>query len=210
MNRPFVIGIVLFIVVLAGLLFLLKHKPKPPQVQNHNESAATAAPAQKTEEGQTQRRINVKLFFSNGNSTQLLPEERSVQYQDTLLTQAKEVLNELIKGPTGDLQSTIPDKTQLKDLFITKDGVAYADFSQELAGGMPGGSTAEMNTVFSIVNTLTLNFPQIKRVQILVNDQAVETLSGHVDLSHPLHQDLSLVPQTSEPASPQTNQTQPS
>jgi germination protein M len=65
-----------------------------------------------------------------------------------------------------------------------------------------------MNTVFSIVDTLTLNFPEIKRVQILIEDQAVDTLNGHLDLSRPLRQDLSFVA-ASQRKEPQTSQTEP-
>ncbi len=65
-----------------------------------------------------------------------------------------------------------------------------------------------MNTVFSIVDTLTLNFPEIKRVQILIEDQAVDTLNGHLDLSRPLRQDLSFV-SSAQRAKPEVSQTEP-
>ena len=39
--------------------------------------------------------------------------------------------------------------------------------------------------VGSIVNTLT-EFPEVKKVQILIDGTHVETLSGHMDLSEPL------------------------
>jgi hypothetical protein len=48
-------------------------------------------------------------------------------------------------------------------------------------------------TVYSIVNSLTANFPAVKRVQILVEDKPVSTLSGHIDLSRPLLPDLTFV-----------------
>src|SRR5262249_22175037 len=109
-----------------------------------------------------------------------------------------------------NLISTIPEGTQLLDVFITTDGTAYADFSHELADNHSGRSQAEINTVYSIIDTLTLNCPQIKKVQILLGYQVGETLKGHVDLSHPLEKDLSIVqgtkgPQTA-PTETQTNQ----
>ena len=36
------------------------------------------------------------------------------------------------------------------------------------------------------MNSLTANFPAVKRVQILVEDKPADTLAGHVDLSRPL------------------------
>jgi spore germination protein GerM len=190
MNRPVILGFVLFLVVFLLLLFAVKRRVPEESV---------AVPQMAGQETQSQeairRRINVKLLFNDGEPTQLVAEERSITYEENLHSQVKQVLNELIKGPEGNLVPTIPKGTRLLDLFISKDGIAYADFSSELVTNHQGGSAGEIDTVYSIVNTLTLNFPQIKRVQILVQDQAVETLTGHVDLSHPLRQDLSLLQQ---------------
>jgi len=189
MNKPIVFGIALFLVAFAAIVFLAKRPP-----ESSGSPSVPAPPSTPGDQpGPIQRRINVKLFFTNSDSGVLIPEERSIIYNEELISQAREVLRELIQGPQEKLVPTIPKDTQLRDLFISKEGVAYADFSAELAAAHPGGTTAEIATIYSIVNTLTLNFPQIKKVQILVNDQSVETLKGHVDLSHPLRQDLSLV-----------------
>ena len=206
MNKPIVIGIALFLIAFSLIVFLAKRRPP-----DSAGSSPAAAPVSTSgdQSGTIQRRINVKLFFTNSDSEVLIPEERSIIYDDELISQAKEVLRELIQGPQEKLVSTIPKDTQLRDLFISKEGVAYADFSGELATAHPGGTTAEIATIYSIVDTLTLNFPQIKKVQILVDDQSVETLKGHVDLSHPLTQDLSLVHlKDAVPKAPQAPQSQ--
>ena len=69
---------------------------------------------------------------------------------------------------------------------MTARGVAYVDLSKEAAAGAAGGSEAELITVYSVVNSLTANFPAVKRVQILVEDKPAATLAGHVDLTRPL------------------------
>jgi germination protein M len=208
MNRPIVVGIILFLLIFVGLFYFVKHRPTSTPENQKQSSAPNPTP--KTEESQTnQRRINVKLYFASNNSTMLQAEDRFVPYHDNLHDQAFEVLKELVKGPAADLIPTIPEGTQARDLFITKDGVAYADFSAALSANHKGGSSAEMNTVFSIVNTLTLNFPEIKRVQILIEDQAVDTLNGHLDLSRPLRQDLSFVA-SAQRTKPEISQTEPS
>jgi ribonuclease PH len=192
MNRPIVIGLILFAIVFSGFLFFLKRKPvetEPAQLpQQKEEIAKPSIPAVES----NQRRINVKLFF-NGESILLKAENRFVPYRESLRDQAFEVIKELANGPEGDLGATIPEGTEVRDLFVTKEGIAYVDFSSALADKHGGGSQGEINTVYSIVNTLTLNFPQIKRVQILMEDRAIESLKGHLDLSHPLKQDLSVV-----------------
>ena len=69
---------------------------------------------------------------------------------------------------------------------------------------LPGGSLSELLTVYSVVNSLVVNFPAVSRVQILVEDHMVTSLAGHVDLSRPLPADMTLValptPAVSEPA----------
>jgi germination protein M len=208
MNRPIVVGIVLFLIIFGGLFYFLKHRSAGSAPKN--QPPAPANTVSKSEVQENQRRINVKLYFAATNSPMLQAQDRFVPYHDNLHDQAFEVLKELVRGPTDGLIPTLPEGTEARDLFITKDGVAYADFSAALSANHKGGSLAEMNTVFSIVNTLTLNFPEIKRVQILIEDQAVDTLNGHLDLSRPLRQDLSFVAaaQRTKPEIPQTESSQ--
>lgn len=197
MNKPILIGVSLFLIVFVSIIFIVRHR----QIQSASTPGQpkTIAPATTAEKSAPiSTTIKVKLYFGNKNSTELIPEDRSIVYQEDLHLQAREVLNELLAGPKTDLTPTVPANTQLRDLFITKDGIAYVDFSSDLVNGHNGGSDGEITTVYSIVNTLTLNFPEIKKVQILVNDQVVETLKGHLDLSRPLSQNLATVVKTPE------------
>ncbi|HSE41146.1 MAG TPA: GerMN domain-containing protein [Acidobacteriota bacterium] len=193
MNRPIVIGILLFVIVFGGFVFLVKKRQYTPPKTAAVPATTGTTTSKSNEPPANQRRINVKLYFSTPGSGMLQAEDRFVVYHDTLHDQAFEVLKELTVGPKADLVKTLPDGTEARDLFITKDGVAYADFSGALSEKHQGGSLAEMNTVFSIVNSLTLNFPEIKRVQILIEDHAVDTLNGHMDLSRPLGPDPTLI-----------------
>ena len=47
--------------------------------------------------------------------------------------------------------------------------------------------------MYAVVNSLTANFPAVKRVQILVEDRQVTTLAGHVDLTRPLASDMTFL-----------------
>ena len=53
------------------------------------------------------------------------------------------------------------------------------------------GSSEEVGAVQSLVLTVTKNLPAVTRVILLVGGEPVETLAGHVDLTHPLLPDLS-------------------
>jgi len=195
MNKPILIGVSLFLLVLVSIVLIVHHRQmQSATTPGQSKSAIAASATEKSAAINTT--IKIKLYFGNKNSTELVPEDRSIVYQEDLHLEAREVLNELLAGPKTDLTPTVPPNTQLRDLFITKEGIAYVDFSADLVNGHNGGSDGEITTVYSIVNTLTLNFPQIKKVQILIDDQVVETLKGHLDLSRPLSQDLSAVIKT--------------
>jgi spore germination protein GerM len=71
--------------------------------------------------------------------------------------------------------------------------VAKVNFNKALSKDHPGGSSGEMMTVYSIVNSLTLNFPQIKRVQILIEGKAIETIAGHLSLKQPVSSNRELI-----------------
>jgi hypothetical protein len=142
---------------------------------------------------EARRTINVKLFFEAADRSGLVLEEREVHYRSDLARQLQVVLEELIRGSRTGLGAPIDPETRVIDVLVSARGVAYVDLSPEVIPNEVAGSHAELLTVYSIVNTLTINFPVVTRVQIIVGDRAVETLTGHVDLSRPLEPDMGLL-----------------
>ncbi len=63
--------------------------------------------------------------------------------------------------------------------------MAYVDFSEEIVEKHLSGSSAEISTIFSVVNSLAYNFDAIEKVFILIEGQERETLGGHINLSRP-------------------------
>lgn len=128
----------------------------------------------------------VLLYFSDSEGEYLIGEKRKILGKRDVKEEAKETINELINGPEGKLIPTLPPRTKLLTLQINEAGLAKVNFNQALSKDHPRGSTAEMMTVYSIVNSLTLNFPQIKRVQILIDGKPIETIAGHLSLRQPI------------------------
>ncbi len=58
---------------------------------------------------------------------------------------------------------------------------------ESLVANHPGGSAAEMATVYSLTNTLTANLPAIKKVKILIGGKERESLKGHIGLKQSLY-----------------------
>ncbi len=54
---------------------------------------------------------------------------------------------------------TLPEGTRVLDVFVQARGVACVNLSAEAASGLPGGSRAELLTVYSVVNTIVDELP---------------------------------------------------
>jgi len=129
---------------------------------------------------------NIILYFSDENEEYLIGERNKITKKDRLEEEAKELVAELIRGPKGKLIPTLPPQTRLLSLHVDEEGLAKVSFSKAFTTDHPGGSSAEIMTVYSIVNSLTTNFPQIKRVQILVEGKEIESIAGHLSLKRPI------------------------
>lgn len=140
-----------------------------------------------------ERRIQVQLFFEHPELEGLVAENRSVALTPDLGGQVKRVVQELVRGSDSELISPLPEGTRVLDVLVTDHGVAIVDLSREASEGHLGGSAAELLTVYAVVNSITTNFPAIRRVQLLIDDRTVDTLAGHVDLSRPLAPDMTLL-----------------
>jgi len=171
-------------------------------VADDEPAAEEARPGQEEAVAGAERTINVKLFFQATDRPGLVMEERTVPFSNDLGTQLKAVVGELVRGSKSGLVATLPAETKVLDVFVTPRGIAYVDLSKEASQGT-SGSHDELLSVYSIVNSLTVNFPAVRRVQILLDDRPTDTLAGHVDLSHPLTADMTLLTAaTAAPAAP--------
>lgn len=145
-------------------------------------------PAEKSEEMKT-----VTLFFLSDDDDLLHRETREIAAGPTAAEEAERALAELVKGSSKDLISPLPAETKIRQVFVTKDGVAYVDFGREIMEKFSYGSSSELAAVFAVVDTLAFNFKTIKKVSILVEGVERETLGGHIDLTQPFLPDYSIV-----------------
>lgn len=99
--------------------------------------------------------------------------------------QPEAALRALIAGPAAGspLKPVLPKETKVLGV-TTQNWVARANFSADVKR-LNVGSRGEALAVAAITNTLT-KFPEIERVQILIDGQTVETLAGHIDITKPL------------------------
>ena len=97
----------------------------------------------------------------------------AIQNPDTAYT---EVFETLIRE-----SGVFPKGARLLGATI-RDGMLQLNFSPELTENFAGGSDDEAALVNAITSTAG-SFPNVERVQILVDGKPIESLGGHIDLS---------------------------
>ncbi len=134
----------------------------------------------------------VTLYFISEADGLLHAEEREIEAGGAPGDEIRRVVEELIKGSARDLVAPLPPETKIRQVFVSRD-TAYVDFSREIMEQFAYGSSSELAAIYAVVNAITVNFRDVKRVAILVEGGEKETLGGHVDLSRPLAPQPSLV-----------------
>ncbi len=191
-NNLKIIFTLLIIVILVIFGYLIFNKVIVPVWERYKEKPIVTKEVPYEEEEKrevrpvpTEEMFEINLYFSDSQAMYLVPEKRKISQTPSLAIQA---VVELIKGPeNSELYPTIPKGTQVNEVYIADD-IVYIDLSEEIFKNHPGGSSGELMTVYSIVNTLT-EIPPIRSVQILVAGNERESLVGHVDISRPLLRD---------------------
>ena len=140
------------------------------------------------------RTLIVEVFFPSAEENGLVAEAREIFATSAPGDRAKQIVADLISGPATELAVRgLPRNTRLRQIYVLANGVAYLDFTDELRNGLGGGSNEELLAIYSIVDSVVLNVPEILRVGILINSKPVDTLNGHMSLRRPLRPDISLI-----------------
>ena len=146
------------------------------------ESAPAATSSSQGTEKKPQK-LTIKVYYPDEQGMKLIADKRTV----TLDGQEKytAAMESLLEGTKEKGQTNIiPKQAKLRSVKV-ENGTATVDFTGDLVKDFVGGSTGETMLVGSVVDTLT-EFPEVKKVQILIDGKKVESLSGHMDLSQPM------------------------
>ena len=194
MKRTLLFGLAGFTVlglmawgVNAGLLYLGRTaSPDAP--------AAAAPPTAPT------AHITATLFYGARDGLLLQPVRVEVPLAEGALAQGRQIVRALLQPPPAPYVAVIPAGTTLKAFYLTSSGDAFVDLSADVTTKHPGGTPAELLTVYAIVNTITTNLQGVQRVQLLVDGKEADSVAGHVDVRRPLERDMSFVRQEPPPA----------
>ncbi len=187
-----VLGIALLLLA-AGLAWLwLGGRMKRPG----GSVAAAAGPAG------PQATFGADLYFPA--DTGLRAERRNLVATDSPKERIRKIVQALLAGPGGagapgaaggkGLVRPLPPGVEVGAVELTAEGTAYLDLRwADHDEPPPGGSDAEMQAVYSLVDSVALNVPEAQRVVLLWNGTQRVTFSGHLDTSRPLTPDRNLV-----------------
>jgi hypothetical protein len=132
----------------------------------------------------------VRLYFPGGAGW-LVEETRPLPELESPL---EAIASELIAGPTeSGLFRAFPEGTSVGSVFVSGDAIAYIDLVSTRANPPSSGSLEEMLSVYSVVNSILVNLPELDGVVLLWNGQQRPTFAGHLDTGRPLQQNDSLV-----------------
>lgn len=131
--------------------------------------------------------LRLRLLFP-GARGRLYFEERLVPPPSRRVDLVRLAVTELFAGPSDpDLVAPFPPDVTVADVLLSEEGVAYIDLAApHLAGPPPSGSLTELLEIYSIVDTVLLNAPDVRGVVLLWNGAQQATFAGHLDTSRPL------------------------
>lgn len=126
------------------------------------------------------------VYFPTDDAELLVPEFHPGQ--GTI----EQLLKDLVEGPQlPSLLATLPPETEVLS-YARKGTILFVNFSHHLVTNHPGGSRAEILTVYGIVNSL-VGIDGIEQVQILVENERLHTLVGHLYIEQPLRKDYGIL-----------------
>jgi len=166
------------LVVLLGVVSLWRRGARPAEASTGSvESRLAESPHQEWE---------ATLWLPNENEL-LAGVGTRVESGSEPVERARALITALLAArPEAPLDGVFPVPVRLGRLLVI-DGTAYVDLRPEQGGEPPStGSRLELLRVYSLVQTLVGNVPEIRRVVLLWNGSQREGFPGHVDTSHPL------------------------
>ncbi|MCP4148427.1 MAG: GerMN domain-containing protein [bacterium] len=135
--------------------------------------------------------MDVKIFFLTEDSRYMVPLRYEMEDVANKQILFKTFVDLLLQGGSSESHITpVPSGVKLRSLyFIENKELLVLDFSDQLIGNFPPGTTREMEFIYFVVNNICYNFREIKKVKFMVSGNEYKILSGHIDMANPFFPD---------------------
>jgi hypothetical protein len=171
------ISLAVFIVIVLLFVLFIRKKPTGYEPELLNKTVARGSGVAEF--------IKVKLFFFNETSAYLQPVYREIEVPGIREELYKKFISLLLAGESGRI-TPVPGGVQLRSIYyLDNKEMLVLDFNELLSSAFPGGTTAELEFIYFIVDNLCYNFREIKKVKFLIGGNENKTLAGHIDLERP-------------------------
>jgi hypothetical protein len=182
--RGKILLVVLLLVLGAGAFYLRSLAQRVfVEPAQHVEEAARAKLSEFALQSKQSAGQTVTLYFPALDDGKLLAESRSLTWAEADVDRVRQVVLALAEGSHQGLSRVLPASTSVRAVFLTSDGTAYLDLSSDALAEFAPGIQAETLAIYSLVDSITMNIPSVKKVRFLIQGQEVETLDGHADLT---------------------------
>ena len=138
----------------------------------------------------------VSVFFEGADEA-FHPEARELPASSDDIAFLRSIASAVLEGPRRpELLRPFPPGWRLRGAYRMRDGLVVLDLAPAAPReGAPAahwetGSHEEWSAAQTLAVTLAKNLPDVTRLVLLVGGEPVETLAGHVDLTHPFAPDL--------------------
>jgi len=133
------------------------------------------------------------ILYFPADGGRLAGERRELQVTESPRDRSRKIVQGLLAGPKAqNLYRPFPQGVRLGSVLLVGD-VLYLDMIWDGHPEPPSsGATEEIQRIYSVIDSICLNVPQVQRVALLWNGFQRLTF-GHLDLSRPMPADRSLV-----------------
>ena len=198
-RRALILSIAVAVVLAGGIYYLMSLKrhisPTAASDLRSEQAARTQLNEAALQDSPGQAQI-ITLYFPSYSDGKLLSETRSLKLSSDNIKAIRQILLALVEGSHQGHGNALSPSTTIRAVFLAPDGTAIVDLSEEALTDFEPGIESESLAIYSIVDSLCANIPQVKEVRFLVQGQGVQTLDGHIDLMDSFAPEPSLIAQT--------------
>jgi hypothetical protein len=192
-RRRIAVGLVIGLVAIALGWALMSQLARALRTTDVPPDTAATAPGAAPAPAAVPK-IKATLFFGSADGRGLVAVQQEIPFAEGTLAQARALVEaQLAATAPSPLVSTVPGGTKLRGFYVSEKNEAFVDLDMTIRDKHPGGSLNELFTVYTIVNAVATNLPDLQNVQLLIDGHEVDTLAGHVDLRRPLRKNDSLI-----------------
>ena len=193
-NRAKLLALIMLALMAAGAFYLrVLTRRVSMEAPPFGEQVARTRLTEAALQSDTAPQQTATLYFPSYDQGALVTEERQMSWAKADTDRVRQVLLALIEGSHQGYSRGLPAAVKIRAVFLASDGTVYLDFESEGLEDFAPGISSECLAVYSVVNSLAVNIPAVKKVKILLQGKEVDTLDGHADLSDSFVPDPSLI-----------------